>query len=367
MRLKRIIPDQLIGVLATGFFLFISLTGSWGLTGVLERITFDLGVRLAADEAQNPDIEIVAVTEEDLEELGRPPWPREVLARAVLNLAGAGAKVIAINMPFTEPEESKGLETVKSLKDKFESMGLAQDGPGLEFYKELTDAAKDLDSDRILAEAVREAGNVVLPVQFHSDGRGRDSVPPPFIEANALRGIRGAEDDWALDSVVQANKVKPLLPSFAEAAAGIGHSNVFPDPDGVVREQVPVVGYLGRFFFPSFPMAIAKAFKGLRDDDVAVVLGEGVQARANPSELVFIPARTDRTAALIKWSKGPDRTFRWTPFMTVFKNRIRTPLFRDKIVILGATAPELDGTYNTPINPRLPGVEVVANSTANIL
>ncbi len=367
MKLKRTIPDWLVGAVVTGFFLFITMTGFLDFTDAIERKTFDLRARLAAGDERNPDIEIVAITDDDLDEIGRFPWPRDILAKAVLNLATAGAKVIAMNILFPEPEESDGLATVKSLKEKYESMGLAQQGSGLDFYKELSEAVEGLDNDRILAQAMSEAGNVVLPVYFDTQSRGRDSVPPPFIEAHAYKDVRGTDKEWALSSLIWLDKLKPLLPSFAEAAAGIGHLNLFPDLDGALRDQIPVIGYLRSIFFPSYPMAIVKAFKGLGDGDVAVILGEGIQVRTNPSEAVFMPAWNPQMATLINWSEGPDKAFHQTPFSKVLRNEIKTPLFRDKIVIIGPTAPGVGSRFVTPINGQLPGVEVVANSVANIL
>ena len=54
-------------------------------------------------------------------------------------------------------------------------------------------------------------------------------------------------------------------------------------------------------------------------------------------------------------------------FSKVYKNEIQTSLFRDKIVIIGPTAAGIGSRFVTPISGHLPGVEVVANSVANIL
>ncbi|MBU2498490.1 MAG: protein kinase, partial [Proteobacteria bacterium] len=56
-----------------------------------------------------------------------------------------------------------------------------------------------------------------------------------------------------------------------------------------------------------------------------------------------------------------------TPFSKVYKNQFQTSLFRDKIVIIGPTAPGLGDRFVTPISGELPGVDVIANSVENIL
>jgi len=76
----------------------------------------------------SPDIVIVAIDDDSIDYLGRFPWPRDIHARMIENLAEAGAAVIAIDLVFTEP-------------------------------------ALDQYEDEELAAAVRQAGNVILPVQ----------------------------------------------------------------------------------------------------------------------------------------------------------------------------------------------------------
>jgi tRNA A-37 threonylcarbamoyl transferase component Bud32 len=70
---------------------------------------------------------------------------------------------------------------------------------------------------------------------------------------------------------------------------------------------------------------------------------------------------------LIDWSSGPDLAFHQTPFTKVLKNNVQTSLFRDKIVIIGPTAPILGDRFSTPISGNLPEIEIVANSVADIL
>ncbi len=367
MRIKRSLPGWMVGAAVTVFFVFITVTGILDFTDSIERKTFDLRAKIAAPSERNPDIEIVAITDDDLSELGRFPWPRDVIAQGIQNLSKAGARVIAMNILFPEPETTEGLQTVQQLRKRYEAYGLAQQGPGLNFYKELSEAEDDLDNDRKLYEAMKDAGNVVLPVYFDTLSTGRDSETPDFMTRHAYHNIRGLDDPWALSSVIWLDKVKPLLPAFAEAASGIGHLNLFSDPDGSIRDQVHVIGYLKKTFFPSFSMAIAKAFKGLSNEDIIVNLGQGIRIRTSPSASTLVPVRGRQMATLINWNQGPNKAFHRTPFSKVFRNEIRTPLFRDKIVIIGPVAPGIADRFVTPISGQLSGVEVVANSVANIL
>lgn len=367
MKIKKRLPDWLIGVIF--FFLFIIVTRVFDFTDAIEMKTFDFRAKIAAPEERNPDIEIVAITDDDLNELGRYPWPRDVFARGIENLAQAGARVIALNILFMEPEESAGLKTIRSLKSSYENSKLAQEGPGLSFYQELSRAEVDLDNDAKLYKAIKEAGNVVLPVYFDTLSTGRDKEPPEFMAKHSFNPsrIKGLNEEGAISSLIWLSKIKPLLPSLAEVSASIGHNNLFQDPDGFIRHQVHLLGYLRGTYFPSYPVAVVKAFKGLKDEDISVTLGQGIYLRTSPSQMAEVPVVDYAMGTLINWNMGPEVAFHRTPFSKVYKNEIQTSLFRDKIVIIGPTAPGIGDRFVTPISGNLPGVELVANSVANIL
>jgi len=367
MRVKKIFPDWLIGVLLTLFFLFITLTGVLDFPEAMEMKAFDLRARLAAPEDRNPDIELVVISEEDLSELGRFPWPRDILAQGIRNLSLAGARVIALNIYFPEPEETSGLKAIRILKEAYEGLGLTQDSAAQAFGKKLSQALTDLDNDAKLHKAIKEAGNVVLPVYFDTLSSGRDTQAPEFIVKNSYKKVKGTKEEWAVGSLRWFSKLRPLLPSFAEVAAGIGHNNLFTDDDGSIRNQVHVVGYLKDTYFPSFSVSIAKTFKGLKDEDILVSLGEAIQFTVSPSTSIRVPVVDPQMRTLVSWNIGPGVAFHHTPFVKVFKNEIQTSLFRDKIVIIGPTAPGIGDRFVTPVSGALPGVEVVANSVANIL
>jgi CHASE2 domain-containing sensor protein/tRNA A-37 threonylcarbamoyl transferase component Bud32 len=367
MRIIEKFPHWIIGLAATLFFLFITATGIFDFTDVMEMKAFDLRARITAPTERNADIELVVITDQDLVELGPFPWPRHIFAQGIENLALAGAKVIVLTMVFSEPEVNAGLKALERLRTQYEGAGLAQQGAGLAFYKELSKALTDLDNDGKLYRALEKAGNVVLPVFFEIQSKDRDLGTPDFINTHAYTQVKGVDQEWAVSSLVWASKVNPFMPLLAEVAAGIGHSNYFPDQDGLIRSQIHVLGYSGDMYFPSLPIAIVKLYKGLKGDNITVVLGEGINLEVSPSSVIKVPVADTQMRTLINWSHGPDVAFRHTPFHKVFRNQIQTSLFRDKIVIVGPTSSELTGRFVTPISRSLPGVEVVANSVANIL
>lgn len=368
MKTMERVPDSLIGLFVALFFLSITVTGVFNFTDAIEMKAFDLRARMAAPGQRNPDIELVAITDNDLSELGSLPWPRSIVAQGIENLSIAGAKVIALSTLLTKPQESEGFKAVKDLKETYEASRLAQKGNGLTFYNNSLKAqvGLDLHNDIKLYKAFETAGNVVLPVYFETQVAGRDLQVPNFIARYSFKQIRGADRERAVSSLIRFSKLGYFLPSFAEVADGIGHVNFFPDEDGCLRNQIHVLGYLKNTYFPSFALAIAKLFKGVKDEDITVFLGKGIYLGAGPSS-IKVPAVDFKMRTLINWSQGPDVVFHQTPFTKVFKNQIQTSLFKDKIVIIGLVATGIGDRFATPISGNMPGLEVVANSVANIL
>ncbi len=367
MAIKQKLPDWIIGIALTVFFLFITLTGILDFTHPIEMKTFDLRTKIAAPGERNPDIELVVIDDDDLAELGRFPWPRNILAKGIENLAMAGAKVIALDILFPEPEQSAGLKVLKRLQEKYEFSGLTKLESGKTFSEELSSAILELDHDTTFYNAIKNAGNVVLPIYFDITSSARDQEIPSFIPKNAFKVIKNTQEKWAVSSLIWLSKLKPLLPKFASKAAAVGHLNLFPDEDGYVRNQVHVLGYLNDIYFPSLALQIVKLYKGLRDEDITVNLGEGIDLRVSPSTVIHVPIVDTQMRTLISWNKGPGVAFHQTPFRKVYRNQIQTSLFRDKIVLIGPTAPGIGDRFVTPISGNLPGIEIIANSVANIL
>ena len=361
------VPEWLAGSLVTIIFLIVASSGSSTLFDTVELKSLDYRMAWTASGERHPDIELVVITEDDLQALGPFPWQRSVLARGIENLTLAGAKVIALTVPFSHPEISAGLNALRLLKGQYEKAGLAQQGPGLAFYEELAKRADELDNDARLRESLKKAGNVVLPVYFDVQKPGSDQQVPDFIAHHSFRQIKGADDPRAVSSLYRLPRLKPLLPAFAEVSAGLGHMNLFPDEDGCLRRQFHVVGYLKDTYLPSFPLAIAALFKGVKGEDITVRLAEGIVLKAAASKGLTVPASGPRMGTPIKWHGGDGTAFRRTPFTTVLNNEVPTSQFRDKIVIIGSIAPRMGNRVVTALSRQVPEIEVVANAVANIV
>src|SRR6188768_1114446 len=100
-----------------GLVIAIVLFGFAKVSGVipsLERWAYDLGVKMTS---KNPSdkIAVIAIDDVSIQNIGRWPWPREVQAKLIEQLAAAKAKVIGNTVFFFEPQKDAGLVYVEKM------------------------------------------------------------------------------------------------------------------------------------------------------------------------------------------------------------------------------------------------------------
>ena len=172
--------------------------------------------------------------------------------------------------------------------------------------------------DAALATAIAKAGNVFLPLAF------------------AIPGRNGQDFET----------IEPL-PRFARASAGLGHVNLSPDSDGVMRQT-----YLTY-------RAGGKAWQALP----AAMLGRRASAFAPRAGL------TRDTPILIDYP-GPAGTLATVPAASVLRGEVPPELIAGKLVLVGMTASGLGDMHAAPFasdSPLLPGVELQGSLLATLL
>jgi adenylate cyclase len=231
-------------------------------------------------------------------------WPRTVYARALDSLARAGARVVVLDLFFDAPHPE----------------------------------------DAQLADAMRRAGNVVVPVEAQGPGR---LAPAPGI--------------------AQEFDVFVRLPApLREAAAAEGFTNVSTDRDSVVR-SIPLVLRARGEDVPALALAAVARFvrrpavlDGTPHEGGVPAAGREVPLVAGGRMLVnFLgaPASPERA--------GP---FPLIPFVEVVDGTFDPARVRDRLVLLGLTVRGLDELATpTTAETRMWGVEVLAHTVETIL
>lgn len=254
------------------------------------------------------DIVIIDINEASLSamsaEYGRWPWPRQVLGEFLENIEAQQPKAVVFDILFSDPD------------------------------------VYNPDSDAYFNEVIASTQNSFFPMLRLSEASDELSQVTPDM----IPGIKRA--GLAADENSTTKPIAIVLPHFEAAlnSQHLGTHNIYPDKDGIVREYRLWHDENG-WVLPSLPLAIGK-FVGKSSDTL-------------PQNM------------LINW-RGKPFTYQFASFSDVYadmanKIKKRPPNeFKDKIVIIGSTAPSLFDLKATAMAKAHPGVEVLATAIDNV-
>ena len=336
---------------------------------VLETIELnwlDLRFRARGPLTPSTAIVIAAIDEKSMTEEGRWPWPRSRIAALVDALSRDGARAIGFDVVFSGSEDDPRLALIKRMEQSVDQLQLGQAQSQLKNM--LWEAREAADHDSMLARSLeRSLAPVVLGYFFHMSEQSVGFALEAKEIEKRLESI--AKSKYPLvyqDPRVPPPFIKAYAPqvSIAEltgAAASSGYFSVASDPDGVVR-WMPLVIQGGEDYFP--PLSLLCAWHYLGKPELAVRAGpygiDGVQLGSR-----FIP--TDEAGRLFVNYRGAAQTFPTYSVSDILARKLPEGTFKDRIVIVGATATALGDIRTTPYGPLYPGPEIHASVIDNIL
>lgn len=257
----------------------------------LDNVVYDVQQRLQPDFVNNtePPIALVIIDDQSLTALGHWPWRRKVYADLLMQLKQA--KVVGIDLLFTSPNPA---------------------------YP---------NDDQLLAEAIKNHGNVILPVYIDKTNQLIEPTPP-----------------------------------LLEVATGLGFINIQPDADGVVRHI--------RLLRDLEQSIDSRMSRQLSSKQTAAHFSVAMVGATDDAEQLRNLDAHYKTPHLIPFV-GPFGSFPTYPFSKVLNGDYPPDTFKNKYVIIGAWSSGLGDYYPTPFssteNTSMSGVEILANATNNIL
>lgn len=328
----------------------------------LENAYYDLRLIVRGPLKPLDKVVLAAIDERSLDEIGRWPWPRTRIAEVVDRLTEYGAKVIAFDITFPEPDNNSTLQEVRSLKETVTELGLAD----RRLLLHLDQRERAADTDRALADALQRSGRCILGYFFHRDMDKANQIPKEKREENfnnivfSSYAVKFSSQAAAGRSFDEAYAAEANLKVFSDAAKGAGFFNVEPDEDGVVR-KVPLMTLCQDEFFP--PLSLRALFLYFGEEPVLNI--EEAGARGVWIGGVEVP--TDEKGSMLINYRGGEKTFPHYSVTDILRGRVNPEVFRDKIVIVGGTAIGLFDQRVTPFSTFFPGPEIHANIIDNIL
>ena len=300
----------------------------------LEAMSFDARERSTrAHAAAHPDIALILIDEATLQAIdpvvGRWPWPRAVFAEATDFIALGQPKAILFDVLFTETERGRS------------------GSPG----------------DRRLVQATHAAGVVYHAAHLlrdSEDERNKDlldrPLPPPFVQRFAI----GAAPPAGYNN----NYYLPFH-GLWQAARGVGVVEFQPDPDGVYRRTDLLRGY-GDEAYPSLALAAAQAALAPSRPEIA---GNSIRLAGR-----HIPL--DAQGRYLVHHYGDFKTYSMSGVLASAQGIARGDIdallvnpeeFKDKLVLIGASAAGVEDLKATPLGAATPGVMLHAAILSNIL
>ncbi len=356
--------DWFWGLLVALAFL---VAGSGDLLQSLERKAYDLGAQ-ASSRTPGDKIAVIAIDDQSIANIGRWPWPRDIHARMTDTLSAAQAKVVGNTVFFFEPQLDPGLAHINKLLQFYAASPLkGAEGDAAQIGVMLEEAEQALNTDRKLAASLAQAKNVLLSAMFQlGEPRGNPDKPlPDYLLKNTIPAANiqdnsgAAADGWLPTPALAAT---PPIPELGTVAAGIGHLNATLDVDGGVRTEPLVLRYFDQYI-PSLSAMLAAKSLNLAPKDIKVRLGEGIT-------LGNLNITTDpwlRMHTYFYQDQGGKPAFAVDSFYDVFSGKIPADKYRDKIVLIGATAAGVGTSQVTPVSPSMAPVLTLAHSVASIL
>ncbi len=302
---------------------------------MLTRVAFgvyDTLLRFADTDPPDGRIVIVNVDERSLSTIGQWPWRRDVVGGLIERLRAMGARTIALDIIFSEPDRGDGTRQ--------------------------PDGALPAAPDAALAETLR-AGGVVLGYAF-TFGEAASGSRRCVLHPLGLTIVHPAGDAGG-PPLFHATDAICSLPILAQAAGASGFLNAAPDPDGILR-RVPLVLELDGRAYPGLALAAVTAAADPRGARLRVV-------NANTTSLAvddLILPLDGRSNLLLRY-RGRTRTFPYISAADVLAGQLPDDTFTGRIVFVGATALGVQELVATPYDPSFPGVEVQATVADNLL
>ncbi|MDQ6997701.1 MAG: serine/threonine-protein kinase [Mariprofundus sp.] len=290
----------------------------------IERMIYDV---FATQTTTSPDDQIVILNIDASTLHKKGLTPRQAITSSIHTLTAANASFIGIDATLKKPATPSTINPNNS-----------------------HDALED---------AVRNAGNIVLPLYFEIDETNIQSqaTMPGYFNAMALKHVNTNQSEVP----VYASGMSAPYKELSLAAAGIGHMSIINDSDGVARSETMIIAY-GKHYFPSLPLLLAAKSLNIPLDDIRIHLGDDI-------ELGPLSLTTDTQSRIYpSFSQaGGTPFFQTYTFSQLHEGKIPATAFKNKIILISNSDHRSEQTFSSPGNQNMARIEFSAHVLRSIL
>jgi serine/threonine-protein kinase len=310
--------------LAIALLVVVLSVNDFGPLNSLQRSLDDLLCRVTADSGIRPNVVLVDIDGAAIDQYGSWPWDHDLIADLTAAVAAGEPKSILLDIELYEDAEQDSAGYTDILADQLNWMRqtvLTYDIALSNFRSSKTRNPEYLFNSSIQVDnpvGLLDEGSTLL-------------VRKVFLPAEKL----------LLD--------KPLL----------GFKFQRPDPDRFLRHQPLVMNYDG-FYYPSASLLTAATFLGVSPDNIKITEGQSVQV--GPGRTVPINRQGD---LFVKFSQGVPFA-RYSAAQVLSEDFNRESL-KNKAVVIGPLNGYESENFDTPVEPAMPEMLIVASTIENIV
>ena len=304
----------------------------------ISSISFDSYQKIFKYNEKQDDIIIVDIDEPSLAKFGQFPWGRNVFSKILENINKENPKSIGFDIFFSEKDKQSPEEIIKTysiedvnIKNALQSI----EGHDEKFQKTLKET-----------KSVLAVFGSLVPTKGTYNRKGKARI---FAKGGNVKNY-----------VYNYKYSLGSIPILEKNSKGLGSINYITQSDAVVR-SLPLIMVFNDKLFPSFGLEMIRI--GEKKRSIITNLNDNGIKNISIKPYVF---NTDKNSLIwVKYNRSINNNY--ISAEKVFDNNFDDNFFKDKYVLIGASAKGLFDTVKIPTGETVPGVQVHANVIDNLL
>lgn len=328
---------------------------------LMELKTIDARFKSREKIEPRSDVILAVIDEKSIAMEGKWIWPRSKMADLVTILSNAGAKVIAFDIGFLEPDDKRIVKTINNIQNSLHNLN-PEDNKFLDHLKTQS------DNDKLFTDSIKNSSaKIVLGYFFQLDKKASTHIKEKDIKIHQKNIIdsRYQFERYTSKEAKNVTFVEPVYPQsnimeISDAADLSGYFNMSPDDDGVVRWLHTVLKFKDTLYAP-LSLITVSAFL---DSPLSINIDEyGVQN----IQIGNLSIPTDESGRVLINYRGEENSFPHISVTDILNGNVPDNKLKNKIVLIGATAIGIYDLRVTPFGSIFPGLEIHANIVDSIL
>ncbi|MBW1644311.1 MAG: CHASE2 domain-containing protein, partial [Deltaproteobacteria bacterium] len=218
---------------------------------LMELKTIDARFKSRKKIEPRSDVVLAVIDEKSIAREGKWIWPRSKMADLVTKLSNAGAKVIAFDIGFLEPDDKIIVKIINNIKSSLHNLN-PEDNEFLDRLKTQS------DNDKLLVDSIiNSSAKIVLGYFFQLDKKASAHIEEKDIKIHKKNIInsRYQFERYTSKEAKNVTLVEPVYPQsnikeISDASELSGYFNLVPAEDGVVRWLPAVLKFKDSLYAP---------------------------------------------------------------------------------------------------------------------